>query len=308
MVDLHADTLLDLAAGRRDLAGGGLGHVDLPRLHQGGVTVQVFAAFVHPREALHGPARLAELLTAFQAALRRHAPAVAHVRTMADLEAAVGAGRVAAVVSVENLGDALAGREEAVADLVRAGVRMAGLTWNFPNPLADGALEQRHGGLTALGRRVVRRLEREGIVVDVSHLSEAAFWQVLEVTTGPVVASHSNAAAVHPHRRNLTDAQLRAIAARDGVVGVNFYPPFLGAPTLERVVAHIDHMAEVMGVRHVALGSDFDGITQVPAGLEEVSRLPNLTRALVDRGYAGEAVARILGQNALRVFRRVWGR
>src|SRR3990172_730809 len=106
------------------------------------------------------------------------------------------------------------------------------------------------------GGGVVARMQELGMIVDVSHLSAAAFWDVLAATRGPVVATHSDAAAVQPHRRNLTDDQLRALAARGGVVGINFFPDFLGAPTLERVVAHVDHMVAVMGADYVALGTD----------------------------------------------------
>ncbi|HEV8339635.1 MAG TPA: dipeptidase [bacterium] len=309
VVDLHADTLLDLAAGSRALDGSTPGgHIDLPRLRRGGVDVQVFAAFVHPREAAEGRRRVRELIAAFDRAMERHAGQVVPVRTVAEIEAAQRAGKIAAVLAVENGGDAIGGDVDQVDQLYRAGVRMMGLTWNPANLLADGASESRHGGLTPLGRRVVDQMQRLGMVIDVSHLSAQAFWEVLAASRGPIAATHSDAAAVHQHRRNLTDAQLRALAARGGVVGVNFYPPFLGAATVDRVVAHIDHMVKVMGVDHVALGSDFDGITEVPAGLEDVSRLPALTGALLARGYRPEEVQKILGGNALRVFRQVWGK
>ncbi|MBI3974923.1 MAG: membrane dipeptidase [Armatimonadetes bacterium] len=309
VVDLHVDTLLDLAAGRRSLDGAAPGgHIDLPRLRRGGVDVQVFAAFVHPREAAVGRRRLRELIAAFHRAVERHPAEIVAAGSVQEIEAAGRAGKIAAVLAVENGGDAIEGDVEQVDRLSRAGVRMMSLTWNQANLAADGALESRHGGLTPLGRRVVERMQTLGIVIDVSHLSPQAFWEVLAASRGPLVATHSNADAVQSHRRNLSDAQLRALAARGGVVGVNFYPPFLGAATLERVVAHIDHMVKVMGVDHVALGSDFDGITQVPQGLEDVSRLPNLTAALLARGYRPEEVQKILGGNALRVFRQVWGR
>ncbi len=183
---------------------------------------------------------------------------------------------------------------------------MMGLTWNPSNALGDGALGRQHGGLTDLGRSVLRRMEELGVVVDVSHLSEQSFWEALRSTRGPIIASHSNAAALHMHPRNLADEQLRAIAQRGGVVGVNFYAGFLGAPTLDRVLDHIDHLAKVMGVDHAALGADYDGIPQAPAGLEDVSKLPNLTAGLQRRGYTTEQIHKILGGNALRVFRQVW--
>ncbi len=175
----------------------------------------------------------------------------------------------------------------------------------FRFPIPDGAKETRHHGLAAAGRAVLTRAQRLGMIVDLSHLSEEAFWAALAATRGPVIASHSNAAALAPDPRNLTDRQLRAIAARGGVVGVTFYPGVLGAATLERVLDHVDHVARVAGVQTVALGSDFDGIKTVPAGLEDPSRLPNLTMGLLRRGRTPEQILAILGGNAMRVFEQV---
>jgi membrane dipeptidase len=308
VVDLHVDTLLDLAAGKRDLDGASSGgHVDLPRLRQGGVDVQVFAAFIHPQEAKRGFSRAHELISAFDEALARHPEQITHARTVAEIETAGQAGKIAAVLAIENGGDAIEGIPERVDDLYARGVRMMGLTWNQANAMGDGVLESRHGGLTNAGRQMLERMEDLRIIIDVSHLSEPTFWDVLDATRGPLVASHSDATTVCDHRRNLTDAQLRALARRGGVVGINFYPAFLGEATLDRVIAHIEHMVDVMGPDHIALGSDFDGISQVPAGLEDVSRMPNVTQALLARGYSVPDISKILGANALRLFKQVWG-
>ncbi|MDR7485417.1 MAG: dipeptidase [Armatimonadota bacterium] len=308
VVDLHCDTLLDVHAGKRRLGErSAKGHVDLPRLRDGGVDVQVFAVYVAPAMAARGPARARELIQAFHAAISAHADQVVGVTTVEGIERARQEGKIAAVLSIEN-GDALGGDLAVLDEFYRLGVRLLGLTWNPSNALGDGALGRRHGGLTDFGRAVLRRMEDLGMVPDASHLSEAAFWDMIRATRGPLIASHSNAAALHPHPRNLTDEQLRAIAGRGGVVGVNFYPGFLGRPTLERVLDHIDHMVKVMGPDHVALGSDFDGISQAPEGLEDVSRLPSLTAGLLARGYPREQIHKILGGNALRVFRQVWRR
>lgn len=306
VVDLHCDTILDLQAGRRRLdQRSPQGHIDLPRLREGGVDVQVFAMFVAPRTAARGQARARELIEAFHATMRANATQITHVTTLADIERAQRDGKVAAVMSIEN-GDALGADPAALDEFYRLGVRMMGLTWNPSNALGDGALGRQHGGLTDLGRAVLRRMEELGIVVDVSHLSEPSFWDAVRATRGPIIASHSNAAGLHMHPRNLTDEQLRVIAQRGGVVGVNFYAGFLGVATLDRVLDHIDYLVKAMGVDHVALGSDYDGIPQAPLGLEDVSKLPNLTGGLQRRGYTAEQIHKILGGNALRVFRQVW--
>jgi membrane dipeptidase len=307
VVDLHCDTLLDLHAARRTFAQRSrMGHVDLPRLRAGAVDVQVFAAFVAPRTDAGGPARARELIQTFHTAVGANARQIIHVTTSEQIEHAQREGKVAAVLSIENGGDALGGNVRRVEEFHRLGVRMMGLTWNPSNALGDGALGGQHGGLTVLGRAVLHRMEELGIIVDVSHLSAAAFWDALRSTRGPIIASHSNAWALHKHPRNLSDEQLRAIAGRRGVAGVNFYGGFLGASTLDRVLDHIDHMVRVAGVDHVALGSDYDGIPQAPTGLEDVSKLPNLTAGLQRRGYSAENIHKILGGNALRVFRTVW--
>lgn len=306
VVDLHCDTILEVASGARDITvRTAVGHIDLPRLRDGGVDVQVFALFVHPRYAGEGFPRVSELLDAFDRLEARH-PGLRRVTTAAQVEEAVQAERLAVVLAVEN-GTAIDGRIEHLEHLHARGVRMMSLTWNNSNDLADGAVEELRGGLTALGRQVLPRMQELGMVIDLSHLSERSFWDVLEATSGPLVATHSNAAALTPHRRNLSDAQLGALAARGGVVGINFYPAFTGGASLAHVLDHVDYLVGAAGADHVALGSDFDGFTQTVAGLEDVSRLPNLTRGLLERGYRPDVVRRILGGNALRVFRQVWG-
>jgi len=308
VVDLHNDVMLEVQARKRDIASRSpVGHSDLPRLRDGGVDVQVFALFVHPSEAERGYARVTALLDAFDQFAASQHDALGLATSVADIARLEAAGRLAVVLAVENA-SALEGRPDRVDILYRRGVRMMGLTWNTSNGLADGALEANHGGLTPLGRQVLARMQDLGMVVDLSHLSERSFWDVLEATRGPVVATHSNAAALTPHPRNLTDEQLRAVARRGGVVGVNFYPTFTGGATLARILDHLEYLVRVMGPDHVALGSDFDGFTGRVDGLEDVSRLPALTAGLLSRGCDAPTIKKILGGNALRVFREVWGR
>ncbi len=308
VVDLHNDLLLEAHSGRRDITRRtSVGHSDFPRLREGGVDVQVCALFVHPRDADRGYEVVTALLDTAQRLAAAHPDLVGVATSVEQIEHLVASGRLALVLAVENA-SALGGDPDRVDALFRRGVRMMSLTWNASNGLADGALESRHGGLTPLGRRVVERMQAVGMVVDVSHLSERSFWDVLDATRGPVVATHSNAAGLVPHPRNLTDDQLRAIARRGGVVGVNFYPAFAGGPTLARIADQVDYLVRVMGPDHVALGSDFDGFADTVRDLEDVTRLPALTAMLLARGHAPDAVRKILGSNALRVFRQVWGR
>lgn len=309
VVDAHCDTVLRLVKGASLAGPEPQGHVDLPRLAAGGVDLQIFALWVDARERRGGfTVRCLELLEAVQREVAAHPDRLQLIRSRHDLSAARESGRIGVLLSIEG-GEALEGSLAALRAFFRLGVRALGLTWNGRNELADGCGDaDSGGGLTAFGRQVVEEMNRLGMVVDVSHLAERGFWDVLAISRHPIIASHSNARAVCDHRRNLTDAQIRALAEHGGVMGMNFFPEFLrsdGPATLEDVVRHIDHIVDLVGPDHVGLGSDFDGIDGTPIGLEDVSRLPALTEALLARGYDEASVEKILGGNFLRVFQTV---
>lgn len=227
-----------------------------------------------------------------------------------DVESAHREGKLACILSIEGA-EPLKGDLAVLRTAYRLGVRNIGLVWGGRNELGCGVLgsEVDDEGLSNFGRDVVQEAGRLGIMVDVSHLNEAGFWDVLDVTEKPIVASHSNARKLLDHPRNLWDEQIQAIAEAGGLVGVVF--AFLtedrSASTLEHVLDQIDYMVTLVGPDHVGLGSDFDGIKYTPAGLEDVSQMPAITRGLLERGYADEDIAQILGGNWLRVFREVTG-
>jgi membrane dipeptidase len=187
-----------------------------------------------------------------------------------------------------------------------------GLTWNERNMIADGVGEERTGGgLTNFGVEVVKEMNNCGIIVDVSHLSEKGFWDVLEVSRHPIIASHSNSKTICDHKRNLTDEQIRALAKNGGVMGMNYAPNFVtedGADAdIAAVLRHVEHICALVGDDHVGLGSDYDGIGATPRGLEDVTCAPAVTEALLRAGYSEETVGKILGQNFLRIIRHVAG-
>lgn len=309
--DAHADTVLALEGGRPFGERSEAGHVDLPRLRAGGVDVQVFALYIEPQyKPERALARVLHLRDVLVHALAGTGGAVRLCRSAADLDAAATEGQIAAVLSIEG-GEAVGTDLALLRALHALGVRAMGLTWNERNAIADGAGEDRaQGGLTEFGRQVVLEMDRLGMVVDVSHLCERSFWDVLEVSRGPVVASHSNARSLCDHVRNLRDEQIRALAQAGGVMGMNFFASFLdeepARADVGRVCDHIDHVCGLVGPRHVGLGSDFDGISRTPRGLEDCSRMPAITVELLRRGYAEADVRLILGDNFLRVFRAVW--
>ncbi len=187
---------------------------------------------------------------------------------------------------------------------------MVGLVHSLRNLLADGVADNRtKGGLSQFGVEVVEELNRLGMIVDVSHLSDAGFWDVMEISKDPVVASHSNARAVCAHPRNMTDDMIRALAERGGVMGMNFAPDFVHKkkPSVETLVDHIDHIVDLVGPEHVGLGSDFDGIPDTPKGLEDASKMPAITEELVKREYSEDYIRLILGGNHLRLLKEVIG-
>ena len=322
VVDAHIDTLLDvmvpparpvkLPTPRKFGERSDKGHVDLPRLLEGGVDLQVFAVYIQPEykieRALH---RALQVFNRFFKELEEHEDKMMLFTRVNDVREAEKKGKIAAMLSIE-------GGEAAEADLGilrmlhRLGLRAMTLTWNERNQIADGAAEGRtKGGLTNFGVELVKEMNNLGMVVDVSHLSDAGFFDVMETTTKPIIASHSNCRALCNHRRNLTDEMIRTLADNGGVMGMNFAPAFVEEKkenaTLERLLDHVDHVVKIAGVDHVGLGSDFDGIESTPKGLEDVTKMPYITEGLVKRGYREGDIVKILGENFLRVFKDVMG-
>jgi len=321
IIDGHCDTILTVTGrgfmGQRPrdfFARGDTGMIDLPRLKEGGVTCQVMAAYI---EDHYKPARSArralELLDALHALVESSEELMLATRA-ADIEAAKAADKVAFLLSIEG-GEAVEGSLALLRGFYKLGVRAMGLTWNQRNDIADGVGERSGGsGLTDFGVSVVKEMERLGMLVDVSHLSDASFWSLDKVAERPYIASHSNARALASHRRNLTDQQIEALAKKGGVIGVVFAPGFVDDNpdnvSLARLCDHIDHIKSIGGIDCVALGSDFDGYTPVPGKpvvMKDVSELPALTAELLSRGYTEEEVKKVLGGNWLRVYREVIG-
>lgn len=236
--DLHADTLQRLAAG--DSLSGHEGHLDLPRMRQGGLDLQFFSVWVDlPYLAQpdgtpdRSYARAGELLDAFEREMHAHTAHIAPARSASEARRIIESGRIAAALGVEG-GHAIENDLEKLEALYERGVRYMTLTWNNSTDWADSAKQEvlhgtRHGGLTDFGECVVRRMNELGMIVDLSHAAESTFWHVLRVSKRPVMASHSNAWALSPHYRNLKDEQIRALAERGGLIGINFYSSFLSA-------------------------------------------------------------------------------
>jgi membrane dipeptidase len=308
--DAHCDTILDVLKGDRRLGErSDQGQLDLPRLHDGHVSAQVFAIWTPPGRYADALRYGMEAADAFL----REVDANSDLRlatTVGDLDAAFADGAVAGVLSLEGV-EPLAGSLAVLRNFHRLGLRLVTITWNFRNEAADGVKESvTGGGLTHFGRDLVDACNDLGIVLDVSHLAPSGVEDVLSLSRKPVIASHSNAAALCDHPRNLTDEQIKEIAATGGAIGVAFVPDFLRKDrenaSISDVLDHIDYIVGLVGAEHVMLGSDFDGMGEfIPRGLEDVSKLPALTAGLMERGYSESDIRSILGLNFRRVFAEV---
>jgi membrane dipeptidase len=323
VVDTHCDTLKCLLPeftrprdsmwdDRSDIGMGvrsNLGHVDVPRLQEGGVDCQVFAVSSERSRTPTHPLRTAlEMIDRFYRECESY-DTLTLVTSIDEVLDAKRNGMVAGLLSIEGA-DVIEGRIEMLRVFHRLGVRMVGLVHSLRNQLADGVTDRRTGGdLSEFGVQAVEELNRLGMIVDVSHINDEGFWDVLDITKYPVIASHSNSRAVCGHPRNMTDEMIVALAENGGVMGMNFAPSFVhpDQATLKGVVDHIDHIVELVGPDHVGLGSDFDGIPHTPEGLEDVTRIPYITEELLRRGYGEEDVKKILGGNHLRLIKAVAG-
>lgn len=291
------------------------GHTDIPRLEEGGIDVQWWSVYVDPE--IHGPEATAVQLEEIDVAKRlcRTFPELEMAYTPDDVDRITGDGRTACLLGMEG-GHVISNSIPVLRQLYEAGARYLTLTHFRTLSWADAAGDVTHGGLTHFGEEVVREMNRLGMVVDLSHVSDQTMTDALRVSEAPVIFSHSGARALADHPRNVPDRVLRRLEENGGVVMVIFYPGYLvpDADTLSSdylsansdvgtIADHIDHVVEVAGIDHVGLGSDFDGVSYLPRGMKDVSDLPNLTQELLDRGYTEEEIGKILGGNAMRVFR-----
>ena len=360
VIDTHADTpqrFVDEGWNFSDPLGAGM--LNLESARQGNLSAEFLAIWVEPTQWRGRYAfRTLQLIDGVYEQLRKHPTTMRLGLAPADIVQAHQDGVFCTLLGIE-------GGHSIEADLGllrvyhRLGVRYMTLTWSNSNEWADssGDLDdpsvQHHDGLTGFGRSVIREMNSLGMMVDVSHVSDKTFWDVLQTTHAPIIASHSSARALTNAARNLTDEQLRAVATNNGVVMVNFYPSFIddnwraawsatqplreplyaaaAAPYLERgepvpyavplavdrefyaqhpiplaplesLIDHFDHVAQVAGIDHVGIGSDFDGFALLPAEIASAADLPKITAALLKRGYTEEQMKKLLGGNLLRVF------
>jgi membrane dipeptidase len=336
LIDTHNDVTSFTVEGFDIGTAGSKHHTDLPRLKAGGVGAVFFAAYVGPEYAASRTSafRALQMIDTIRTDIvARHPSDFVLAQSAADIEAAHKHGRIAALIGVEG-GHAIEDSLRLLRDFYALGVRYMTLTHSNTNNWADSSGDidkpeiKHHNGLTDFGKPVIAEMNRLGMIVDVSHVSDKTFWDVLETSRAPIFASHSSCRVICNVARNMTDEMIVAMAKRGGVIQINFYSGFLSQQSaeadrladaarstkdpavlppagLEDAVAHINHVVKIAGIEAVGIGSDFDGIKSVPTGLGDVSKFPNLTRALLEEGYSASDIRKIYGGNTLRLMRDV---
>ena len=348
VIDAHNDVLYQSVRRGKDIGKRiGTGHTDLPRIREGGIDVQVFAVWCDEKYGKGTAFAYAnKQIDGLMDVINRYPEAIALATDGKSIRQTVAQGKIAAVIGVEG-GHMIEGRMDYLDSLFARGARYLTLTWNNSVDWATSATDEtrnpsklKHKGLTDFGRQVIHRMNELGMMVDLSHVGRQTFFDAMEVTTKPVLVSHSNAYALMAHPRNLHDDQITAVAENGGVICLNFYSGFLDPmhytkinrlyekhapgdtvkrstdakyrllppaakeqlrPPLSLLLDHIDYMVKLAGIDHVGIGSDFDGITSTPKGLDDCSDFPKITAGLLQRGYSETDIRKILGGNVLRV-------
>ena len=278
------------------------GHIDLERSRQFSRCAQFFALF---HDAAEAPAdglwaQCRRMHDFFLREMVDNADIVCHCRTGREVDEAAAAGKTAALLSIEGA-DLIDCDVHKVETVAHWGVRLLNPVWNRANVLSGTNAEEPERGLSAAGRDFIHVLEEHAIYPDVSHLSDAGFWDLVHIARRPIVASHSNARAVCPHRRNLTDDQFRAIRDSGGVAGLNLYLDFVGQPTMDALVAHVEHFLALDGEKTLCLGGDLDGCEALAAGMTGMQDVPKLYEALKARGYSDALLEDIFWNNLRRL-------
>lgn len=310
VADTHNDALMHLDDNRPGLQDSR--QINLPGLVRGGAALICFAVFTGPKPYPGQP-----LIDGLRAADRfwrmaeHHAEDLFPVCAMADYRQARKDEKIGVMLTIEG-GGVLQGDIAVLRLFHRLGARMFSLTWTNDNELGCGIGAQNDTGITDLGFAAIAQCNSLNMLVDVSHLSDKGFYQALEASASPIIASHSNARALTPQvKRNLTDDMLREIGRAGGYVGANFYSTFLNEnpeqASIDDVVRHIEYMANLAGVHSIGIGSDFDGISLWPPELESCASYQALGQALEKRGWAQRDIAGVMGENFLRVFQAVCG-
>ncbi|AGB41383.1 Zn-dependent dipeptidase, microsomal dipeptidase [Halobacteroides halobius DSM 5150] len=312
LIDLHCDTIYRICNNQTASLKKNSFHVDLEKLQQANSWAQFFALFIdYKEEAIYGENPFEHtlgMLDRFYQEVEANDELVAIAKNYQDLKANQQENKISAFLTIEE-GGVLEGQLSRLRNFYRLGVRLITLTWNYPNQLgySNSKLQYRQQGLTPFGRQVVKEMNKLGMLIDVSHLSDQGFYDVAQLSSQPFIASHSNARELRDHHRNLTDKMIRIIAKQGGVIGLNFAASFLGdnkISKVEDIVRHIKHIRNVGGSEVIALGSDFDGI-DCELEISNIAKIDKLITTLKKNQFTTEEIEKIFFKNAERVIKEV---
>jgi membrane dipeptidase len=320
--DAHCDTVDRLIKGADLGTKSPKGQVDIPRLIEGSVKLQVFASCID--KSGKSPEFYSQFakkkLNTLHQQFNKHSKSIELALKLSDVHKINQKGKISAMLAIES-GQAIENDIGKLHAFYNQGVRIMTLTWKSTD-WADASQEKmKHNGLTVFGKSVVKEMNKLGMIVDISHSADKTVVDVLKTSNDPVIASHSCAKAICDHPRNLSDKLIKDIANSGGVICVNFYALHLDQkfknaydkkenpepPSFTKVIDHIEHVIKIGGIDAVGLGSDFDGRIIPPKGLEDASKMPKITESLLARGYLEEEIVKIMGGNFLRVFGQVCG-
>lgn len=310
LIDMHCDTIsLLMKTGKEHLHRNQLS-IDIEKLKRAHSMAQFFACFVHAKDCQYDMEscyrKVLEMIAYGKKELSKCSDSISIAYHTSEVFQNCDAGKISAVLTLEE-GGVLCGKMEYLEELYRQGIRLITLTWNYENCIGfpnskDPKLMQ--SGLKPFGIEVVRRMNELSMLIDVSHLSDGGFWDVIEHSQKPIVASHSNARALRNHPRNLTDEMIRALADNGGVCGINFYPYFLtedGKASVEDIANHIEHMYRIGGEDVIAIGTDFDGFDDGELNMKDIGEMNQVYDAIRRRGFTERQTDKIFNRNILRV-------
>lgn len=273
--------------------------------------IQCFAAYVDPKYIDQNKGaykRAIKIIDKFNIEAEKSEGKIQKIITSQDIDKVIENNLIGAVLTIEN-GSAICGDLENIQEFHKRGVQVMSVTWNLDNELACGALTKKDEGLTKLGKQYIKRLEKNNILVDISHTSEKSFYNIAMEATKPIIATHSNAKKICDHPRNLTDDQIKVIAKMNGLIGICFYGKFLTPKeesNIDDIINHIDHIARLVGTDYISLGSDFEGFTKqkLPKNLTGIRDINNLFKRMKTRGFTDEEINKIAGKNVVRILKQ----
>lgn len=304
LIDAHCDTITRLMEDNKELIKNNC-HIDIEKLKNFNSPVQFFAIWLQPKYYENPMQQTLKYIDFYNTQLKKYSEFIDKAESVKDIEKNRNCKKISAILTIEG-GEAI----ESISSLqllYNLGVRAVALTWNNSNKIAGG-IEENQKGITDFGYSIVSKMNKLGMIVDVSHLSEKSFWDFDKVAENSYIASHSNAKKLCNNRRNLTDEQIKAIANKNGVIGINLYSGFLSnneTSTVEDILKHMDYIIKLVGSDYVGFGCDFDGIDKTPELVSDVSKLELVIEKIIT--LYGDCVAeKILNNNFMRVIKNVW--